>query len=101
LAKTAAWLTSTGRACFVYPEKRRTDLLAAAGESGLGVRRIRFVHPRADAPPNLFLVEMGHAVRTDVGNRTEAPGFETEPPLVLYGPDGQYTAEADAVFTGT
>ena len=35
MRKTAEWLAPAGRACFVYPEKRREDLLAAAGESGL------------------------------------------------------------------
>jgi len=30
-------------ASFVYPERRRADFLAAAGESGLAARRLRFV----------------------------------------------------------
>jgi tRNA1Val (adenine37-N6)-methyltransferase len=90
LGKTAAWLTPAGRASFVYPEKRREDLLAAAGESGLELRRLRFVHPRAGEPPNLFLVELG----------TAAPPLELMPPLILFGPDGKSTPEAEAVFVG-
>ncbi|MGB8957636.1 MAG: methyltransferase [Candidatus Aminicenantales bacterium] len=89
LGKTAEWLAPAGRACFVYPEKRRPDFLAAAGESGLAVRRLRFVHPRAGEPPNLFLIELGHAAQP-----------ELMPPLILFGPDGKYTPEADAVFAG-
>lgn len=89
LGKTAEWLAPEGRACFVYPEKRRPDFLAAAGESGLAVRRLRFVHPRAGEPPNLFLIELGRAARP-----------ELMPPLILFGPYGKYTPEADAVFAG-
>ncbi len=89
LGKTAEWLAPGGRACFVYPEKRRADFLAAAGESGLAVRRLRFVHPRAGEPPNLFLIELGRAAVS-----------ELMPPLILFGPDGKYTPEADAVFSG-
>jgi tRNA1Val (adenine37-N6)-methyltransferase len=92
LARTAGLLAPGGRAAFVYPEKRRPDFLKAAGESGLAVRRLRFVHPRAGVPANLFLVEIGHA-----GEKGEP---EPMPPLVLFGPDGTHTAEAEAVFAG-
>jgi len=91
LGRTAAWLAPGGRAAFVYPEKRRQDFLAAAGGSGLGVRRLRSVQPRAGEPPNLFLVELGHAGKT---------AAELMPPLVLFGPDGGYTVDAEAVFAG-
>lgn len=94
LGKTAEWLAPGGRACFVYPEKRRKDFLLAAGECGLTDRRLRFVHPRRGEPPNLFLIELGRA--------SEPSQAEPElmPPLILYGPDGAFTAEAEAVFAG-
>ncbi len=114
LAKTAGLLAPDGRACFVYPEKRRADLLAAAGECGLKVSRVRFVHPRESEPPNLFLIELGHALPGRGGTEESvsdgtapAPplGQEHEPdvmpPLVLFGPDGTYTAAAESVFRGT
>jgi len=94
LSRTAAWLAPDGRACFVYPERRRDDFLAAAGECGLGVRRLRLVLPRAGRPPNLFLIELGRA------GRAEPETAELLAPLVLYGPDGDYTAAAKAVFSG-
>ncbi len=94
LGRTAAWLSPNGRACFVYPERRRPDFLAAAGESGLAVRRLRFVHPRAGEPANLFLVELARSGREPAG------GPELMPPLILYGPDGKYTAAASSVFAG-
>ncbi|HMA52925.1 MAG TPA: methyltransferase [Acidobacteriota bacterium] len=107
LGKTADWLAPGGRACFVYPEKRRADFLAAAGESGLAVRRQRSVHPRAGEPPNLFLIELGlrAQARTDEGVGTAGHGGggglpELMPPLVLFGPDGKYTPAAEAIFAG-
>lgn len=91
LAKAAAWLAPEGRASFVYPEKRRADFLKAAGECGLGARRLRDVRPRAGEPANLFLIELGK------GEGPSAP--ELMPPLVLFGADGRYTAEAEAIFS--
>ncbi len=91
LDRTAGWLAPGGRAAFVYPEARRADFLAAAGESGLEVRRLRFVHPRAGEPPTLFLIELGRA--------SEA-GEVIDPPLILFAPGGRYTPEAEAVFSG-
>ncbi|OGD13213.1 MAG: hypothetical protein A2W20_02950 [Candidatus Aminicenantes bacterium RBG_16_66_30] len=90
LQKTAEWLSPEGRACFVYPEARRADFSRAADRLGFRVLRFRLVLPRAGEPPNLFLAELGFA--------TVHP--EIMPPLVLYGPDGKYTADAEAVFAG-
>jgi tRNA1Val (adenine37-N6)-methyltransferase len=106
LGKASGWLAPEGRACFIYPGKRRADFLAAAGESGLGVRRLRFVHPRAGEPANLFLIELGHPQGGSVagsGKAGETPGEgepELMPPLILFGPDGKYTTDAEAVFAG-
>ena len=91
LGKTAEWLSPDGRACFVYPEKRRPDFLAAAAERGLAISRLRSVFPRAGEPPNLFLIELGRAGRSK-------PDFM--PPLILFGPDGKHTAAAEAIFAG-
>jgi len=104
MGRTAAWLAPGGRASFVYPEARRADFARAANASGFRILRFRHVLPRAEVPPNLFLVELG-AAAGDPGWPGREPGGEhTEPeimaPLVLYGPDGAYTADAEAVFAG-
>lgn len=96
LEKTAAWLAPGGRASFVYPEKRRVDFLDAAGKSGLVVRRLRFVQPRAGEPANLFLIELGHA--GEQGAASEK--LEVMSPLVLFGQDGKYTVAAERIFSG-
>lgn len=106
--RTAAWLAPGGRACFVFPEKRRTDLARAANARDFRVLRFRHVLPRAGEPPNLFLVEFGLSAGEGgsgsgsgpVGGPPEAVDPEIMPPLVLYGPDGKYTADAEAVFSG-
>jgi len=98
MRKTAQWLKPGGRACFVFPEKRRGDFLAAAGANGLRVRRWRPVKPRAGELANLFLAEVGPA-----GRRGQKKNYGTRiklPPLVLFKKDGHYTAAAEAVFSG-
>jgi tRNA1Val (adenine37-N6)-methyltransferase len=103
LERTAAWLAPDGRACFVYPEKRRADFARAADARDYRVLRFRHVMPRADEPPNLFLVELGLATAAGSGPEggpAEPVDPEIMPPLVLYGPDGKYTAAAAAVFAG-
>ncbi len=91
MEKTAAWLEPGGRACFVYPEKRRVDFARAADRRGFRIHRFRQILPRASAPANLFLIELGFA--------TVEPEIMT--PLVLFAPDGGgYTKEAEAIFAG-
>lgn len=96
MEKTAAWLEPDGRACFIYPEKRRADLARAAERRGLHFRRFRQVLPRADGPANLFLAELGLAA----GAGAAAAEPEAMPPLVLFAAVGKYTDEAEAIFSG-
>jgi len=98
--KAAEWLAPDGRACFVYPEKRRADLARAANVRDFRILRFRHVVPRAGEPPNLFLVELGIVAGEGSGPGAEAVEPEIVPPLVLYGPDGKYTVDAEAVFAG-
>lgn len=86
----AGLLKDTGRAFFVYPEKRNKDLCRAAGEAGLGVAWMRRIHPRRSEPANLFLA------RCEFG----APTVEIPPPLVLFEDGGGYSDEARRIFAG-
>jgi len=96
MEKTAAWLEPGGRACFVYPEKRRVDFARAADRRGFRIHRFRQVLPRVSAPANLFLAELGLAA--GAGPAVAEP--EVMLPLVLFAPSGKYTDEAEAVFSG-
>jgi tRNA1Val (adenine37-N6)-methyltransferase len=92
MAATTELLAPRGRAFFVFPERRRGDFIEAAGGRGLGPRRLRSVLPREDEPANLFLTEMVLSAAPE----TE----EILPPLILFGADGRYTAEAELIFAG-
>jgi tRNA1(Val) A37 N6-methylase TrmN6 len=107
LGKTAEWLKKDGRACFIYPERRRKDFLDAAAANGLRVRRMRDVHPRAGAPPNLFLIELGHAAEAKASRWAGTAHVDRKrkkreimPALILFAPEGTYTSEAEAIFAG-
>ena len=64
-----------------------------AGLAGrFGDVRLRFVHPRADAPAHRLLVQATRGSR--------AP-LTVLPPLILHGPDGAFTPEAAAIHAGT
>jgi tRNA1Val (adenine37-N6)-methyltransferase len=90
LGRTAEWLKPDGRACFVYPENRRDDFARSADDRGFRILRFRRILPRAAAPANLFLAEIGFV----------AGEPEIMPPLVLFGEGGTYTEEAEAIFSG-
>jgi len=96
MEKTAAWLEPGGRACFVYPEKRRVDFARAADRRGFRIRRFRQILPRSGEPANLFLAELGLAA----GAAAAAAGPEVMPPLILFASVGKYTDEAEAIFSG-
>jgi tRNA1Val (adenine37-N6)-methyltransferase len=90
LGRTAEWLRPDGRACFIYPERRRADFARAADVRGFRISRFRQVLPRASAPAQLFLMEVGFT----------AGEPEIMPPLVLFDEAGNDSAEAEAIFSG-
>ncbi|TRZ86118.1 methyltransferase domain-containing protein [bacterium] len=90
MRKTRALLKEDGRAYFIYPEKRRKDLADAVNAHDLKLKTIRPICPREDQAANLFLAECD---RVSLEKRVL-------PPFILYGRDGKYTAEAEAVFSG-
>lgn len=92
MRKTRELLKEGGRAYYIFPERRRHDLMTAAKAADLGLKTLRPVRPRATEPANLVLVELGPAAGT--GEAT------TLPPFILFGDDGAYTAEAERVFAG-
>jgi len=87
---TSRLLKKDGRACFVYPARRRDDFANAVEASGLRVRSVRLVYPRTGASPSLFLSECGFAS----GERREIR------PLVLHDVRGSFTPEARRIFEG-
>jgi len=92
MRRTRELLREEGRAYFIFPERRRQDLMTAATAADLGLRALRPVRPRAAEAANLVLVELAPGVGS--GAATELA------PLILFGKDGAYTAEAERIFAG-
>jgi tRNA1(Val) A37 N6-methylase TrmN6 len=83
-------LEKDGRACFIFPVKRRGDFERALERSGLKMRTLRFVHSRRGEPARWFLVEC----------RFDAFSQELLPPLWIYEEKGGYAPEMRAIFAG-
>ena len=83
-------LEKDGRACFIYPLKRKGDFDRALEAVGLKVRIVRFVHSRGGQPARWFMAEC----------RFAAPSTEVLQPLWVYDERGEYTPEMKAIFAG-
>jgi tRNA1Val (adenine37-N6)-methyltransferase len=77
------------KAAFIFDAARSAELLGCLCAHSLEPKRIRFVHPRADAPATTILVEA-----------RKGGGIEViiEPPLMLYDRPGIYSAEAREIL---
>lgn len=83
-------LEKGGRACVIFPAKRKADFDRALEENALKLKTLRFVHPRNGEPAHWILAESRFAVST----------LEVRPPLFVYDEKGEYTAEMKAIFSG-
>jgi tRNA1Val (adenine37-N6)-methyltransferase len=81
-----------GRFCFIHQVQRFVEVVQELKAAGLEPKRAAFVHGRADTEARMFLME---AVR---GGRSQ---FTMERPFFIFDPAGEYTKEAQALFTGT
>ena len=90
MRKTAELLEENGRAYFIYSAKREKDFREAMEKNGLKLKIFRHVCPRQGSEANFFLAE----------GRFSSAGVEVRPPFILYGEDGNYTVEAQEIFTG-
>lgn len=83
------FLKQGGRYNLVFPAARLTELFAKMKKLPLEPKRLRLVHPFADRPASLFLIE---AVK-DGGT-----GLEVLPPLIVHEPGGGYTKEMRKIY---
>jgi tRNA1(Val) A37 N6-methylase TrmN6 len=83
------YAANRGKVAFVFDAARSAELLGCLAANSLEPKRIRFVHPRTDAPATTILVEA-----------RKGGGIEAliEPPLVLYEQPGVYSDEARALM---
>lgn len=80
-----------GKVAMVHRPGRLVDILVCMRQYRLEPKRIRFVHPKVGEEANMVLVE---AIRDG------KPDVRLLPPLVVYGPDGQYTQELMDIYYG-
>ena len=90
MQKTSELLKEMGRAYFIFPQKRKEELMKAAEDNGLRIKRMRSVRPRADEASNLVLTECDRTSEKMIGL----------PDLVLYDKNGEYTPETRDIFAG-
>jgi tRNA1Val (adenine37-N6)-methyltransferase len=95
LAKIGLWLDLQkflklgGRYNIVFPAPRLADLLSLMRARKLEPKRMRTVHPYADRPASLVLVEAA---------KGRGSGLEVMPPLIVHGGDGNYTGEMQDIY---
>ncbi len=84
----ASILKNKGCLSLVHRSERIDEVFKALGEQRLYPKRIRFVHPRIDAPATTVLIEALH---------NTAPGVTVLPPLIVHNESG-YTEEVERIF---
>lgn len=85
-------LTMKGRFACIHLAGRSVDLLTAMRSAGIEPKRLKMVHSFADAGASTVLVEGAKGGRT---------GLEVLPPLVVYDGAKAYTAQLDAILSGS
>jgi tRNA1(Val) A37 N6-methylase TrmN6 len=83
------YLKNGGRYSIVFPAARVAELLVLMRKRSLEPKRLRLVHPHADKPASLVLVE---AVKR------AGAGMEVLPPLIVHERDGGYTDEMRDIY---
>lgn len=78
-----------GKVAVVFAADRSAELMSTLCEHALEPKRIRFVHPFADAPAATILVEARKHGGVEVA---------IEPPLILFDKPGIYSAEAHRIL---
>jgi tRNA1Val (adenine37-N6)-methyltransferase len=89
VAAAKRFAASGAKVAFVFDASRSAELLRCLAAHSLEPKRIRFVHPRADALATTILVEARKGGGIEVA---------IEPPLMLYDRSGVYSDEARALM---
>lgn len=90
IVNAIAWVLPTGGRCaLVFRPERLCPLLSALQAQGLTPKRMRFVHQTAASVPSAVLLAC---------RRGGADGLVVEPPLLVCGADGTFSAEYCSVY---
>ncbi|WP_426450027.1 tRNA1(Val) (adenine(37)-N6)-methyltransferase [Paenibacillus sp. S-38] len=85
----ARLLKSGGKLSMVHRPSRLVDICTLMRQYRVEPKRIRFVHPRAEAESNMVLIE---------GMRDGKPEVRMLPPLIVYKSSTEYTEELMDVY---
>jgi len=91
MQKTADIMKRDGRAYFIFPTKRKEDFMSAAKKSNLRIKALRFVFPQQHKNSNFFMAECDFF----------SERITEMTPFILYDESGQYTPEAQKIFSGS
>jgi tRNA1(Val) A37 N6-methylase TrmN6 len=91
IAACSRLVKAGGKVAMVHRPSRLVDILTIMRQYRLEPKRIRFVHPRADAEANMVLVE---AIRDG------RPEIRLLPPLVVYKNETEYCDELLEIYYG-
>lgn len=91
VAASARLAKSGGRVAMVHRPSRLADLFVLMRKYRLEPKRVRFVHPRADAEANMVLIE---------ALRDGQPEVRMLPPLIVYQQNKEYSEELKEIYYG-
>ncbi len=80
-----------GKIALVHRATRLIDIVTLMRQYGIEPKRMRFVHPKRGAEPNIVLVE---------GIRGGKPELRIQPPLIVYEAEEVYCDELQEVYYG-
>jgi tRNA1Val (adenine37-N6)-methyltransferase len=89
VAAAERMLKTAGRFIVIYSAERLTDLLPTLRAARIEPKYLRCIHSRKDTEAKLVLLE---------GIKLGNPGMKIAAPLVIYGDDGAYSKEVQAMF---
>ncbi len=84
-------LKTGGKAALVHRATRLIDIVTLMRQYGIEPKRMRLVHPRRDAEPNMVLIE---------GVRGGKPELRIQPPLIVYEQGEEYCDELYEIYYG-
>ncbi|HOK49344.1 MAG TPA: SAM-dependent methyltransferase, partial [Sedimentibacter sp.] len=73
----------------VHRPDRLVDIMCLLRKYKLEPKQIRFVHPRAKAKPNMFLIR---------ASKNGNPELKFDPPLYIYDDEGNYTKDVYEIY---
>ena len=92
VVKAASYLLrEQGRFYLVHRPMRLTQIICTLVRYRLEPKRMQLVYPKRLGEPNLVLVEC---------RKGGGPGLRMDPPLIVYGEDGEYTGQLLEIYYG-